>query len=118
MIDWPTATVTIGALIAILTFVWGIIKTFIPKKDRSYEQPLEKNKTELETKINEVKNECNLKIKQAEEILNKYGNKLHDLETHKDLFNKSVEDMKGEIKEVQKKYDSMLDKVIEYLKAT
>jgi predicted nuclease with TOPRIM domain len=105
LMDWPTVSLVIGLVIALFTFIWGILKVFKkPVADKAYEEPLKNVKEKLEEKISELKDE-----------LNSQGNRIHDLETYKDILSKGIDDLKGEVSKVSGKCDAILDKVIEYI---
>jgi uncharacterized coiled-coil DUF342 family protein len=99
--EWPLVALIMGIIISLLSFVWGIIKIFKkPIVDLTWKE----HYTTLKTKIEDLN----------QKIIN-HGNKIHDLETYKDVITKNIDELKGEMNKVSGKCDKILDKVIEYM---
>jgi len=114
--DWPTVFLIVSLTITLLGFFWGIIKIFKkPKEDLSWKQPLIDFKREIHEEDKECKFNYNSRLQRIDKTLIEHGNKIIILEKDKEMLNKGIDDLKGELNKVSLKCDTILDKVIEYM---
>lgn len=114
--EWATASLILGLVFGVLTFIWGIVKAFKkPTENNSWKKPMVDLIESIKEERKEHRKELEAKFKDTDTIVINLGNRIHDLETHKTIMRKGIDDLKGEMKDVSGKCDAILEKVIEYL---
>ena len=115
--DWPLAFLIVTLTITLFGFLWGIIKIFKkPHEDKSWKEPLDELKKEIKQDNKECQQNIHDDIVKIKSDIISHGNKIHDLEKDKDMLIKSMDELKGVVNAVSGKCDTILDKVIEYMK--
>jgi len=121
--EWSTVTALFGGIIMVLTFIWGIVKTF--KKTPSPETSQEDVK-EWKIPLTDLKNKLEEKWTVISKDIAELKTKIGQLENAESYDKKDMEELKQNIKNLEERFekkiealtgkqDKMLERFIEFL---
>ena len=123
--EWTTVTAIFGGLMMVLTFLWGVIKTF-KKPDPIQIDPSSDALSEWKTPLKELKKDLEKKWGDISVTLTELRNKINSLENAETYDKKDLDDLKERVKSLEEKFekkmdilsgkqDKMLERFIEFL---